>query len=428
VNGQATAYAVAERAARESYGKLLAFLAVRCGVERAEDALSDAFSAALERWPLEGVPRVPEAWILVAARNRVFDETRREKRTQLVHDRLAAAHREAQVTIDAAREIDDERLGVLFACAHPAIAESIRAPLILQVVLGLEAARIASAFLVAPATMSQRLVRAKRKIAASKIPLAVPSPDVWPERLDAILRAIYAAFGEGWDAASGSDPETLGLANEALWLGRLLATVRPHDPEVLGLVALMLYVGARREARRDASGSYVPLDRQDVALWNTAAIAEAEALLLRAARGRCVGRFQLEAAIQSVHVARRNTGSTDWEAIVTLYDALLATIDSPVVALNRIAALSRSRGASVALVELSRIEDDRRLLNYQPYWATRADLCARAGRSDEAHAAYTRALGLTIDPALRRHLTNQLELPADSPAPLCASSNAARER
>ncbi len=417
MNGSATAYAVAERAARESYGKLLAFLASRCGVERAEDALSDAFAAALERWPREGVPRVPEAWLLVAARNRVFDGTRREKRTERVHDRLAEAHREAQMAVDAAQEIDDERLGVLFACAHPAIAESIRAPLMLQVVLGLDAARIASAFLVSPATMSQRLVRAKRKIAASRIPLAAPPPDAWPERLDAVLRAIYAAFGEGWDASSGSDPETLGLASEAMWLGRLLATICPQDPEVLGLLALMLYVSARRDARRDGDGSYVPLDRQDVARWNVAAIEEAEALLLRAARGQSVGRFQLEAAIQSAHVARRNTGATDWESIVTLYDALLVTIDSPVVALNRIAALSRSRGSNAALAELSRIEDDQRLQDYQPYWATRADLCARAGRGDEARIAYTRALGLTIDPALRRYLANQMERRADSPAP-----------
>jgi RNA polymerase sigma-70 factor (ECF subfamily) len=408
VNGSATAYAVAERAARESYGKLLAFLASRCGVERAEDALSDAFATALERWPREGVPRVPEAWLLVAARNRVFDGTRREKRTERVHDRLAEAHREAEKSLDAAHEIDDERVGVLFACAHPAIAESIRAPLMLQVVLGLDAARIASAFLVSPATMSQRLVRAKRKIAASHIPLTVPAADAWPERLDAVLRAIYAAFGEGWDASSGSDPERLGLASEAIWLGRLLATICPQDPEVLGLLALMLYISARRDARRDGDGSYVPLDRQDVARWNAAAIEEAEALLLRAARGHSVGRFQLEAAIQSAHVARRNTGATDWEAIVTLYDALLVTIDSPVVALNRIAALSRSRGATVALTELSRIEDDQRLQDYQPYWATRADLYARAGRRDDASAAYTRALGITIDPALRRYLANQM--------------------
>jgi RNA polymerase sigma-70 factor (ECF subfamily) len=201
-----------------------------------------------------------------------------------------------------------------------------------------------------------------------------------------------------------------------MWLGRLLATICPQDPEVLGLLALMLYVSARRDARRDGDGSYVPLDRQDVARWNVAAIEEAEALLLRAARGQSVGRFQLEAAIQSAHVARRNTGETDWESIVTLY-ALLVTIDSPVVALNRIAALSRSRGSNAALAELSRIEDDQRLQDYQPYWATRADLCARAGRGDEARIAYTRALGLTIDPALRRYLANQMERRADSPAP-----------
>ena len=410
MNGTRAAHDVAERAARESYGKLLAYLAKRCGgVDAAEEALADAFAAALERWPIDGVPRAPDAWLLVAARHRFFDRVRRERRAGRFHDRLVDAARDAQRAFERSDELADERLGLMFACAHPAIAREIRAPLILQAVLGLDAARIASTFLVAPATMSQRLVRAKHKIAATRIPLRVPSPDEWPERLDTVLAAIYAAFVEGWDDPGGPDPRSHGFTVEAIWLGRLICAACPKEPEVLGLLALMLFADARRAARRDAGGAYVPLDEQDVSRWDAAAIDEAESLLERASRARRIGRFQLEAAIQSAHAARRLSGATHWRAIVTLYDDLLRLTGSPVVALNRAVAVGRLRGARFGLEALAVVATDSRLEGYQPYWAARADLLARAGHGDEARLAYARALGLSVDPSVRRYLETRLE-------------------
>jgi RNA polymerase sigma-70 factor (ECF subfamily) len=408
VNQTRAAHDVAERAARESYGKLLAYLAKRCGgVDAAEEALADAFAAALERWPSDGVPRVPEAWLLVTARNGFFDRARRERRAGLLHERLVAAARDAQHVFESATALDDARLDVMFACAHPSLSEAIRAPLILQAVLGLDAARIASAFLVAPATMGQRLVRAKRKIAATRIPFGVPAPAEWPQRLNAVLCAIYAAYGEGWDAFGSADARTRGLAAEAIWLGRLLADVCPNEPEVLGLLALMLHADARRAARRGADGAYVPLEDQEVARWDAVAIEEAEALLLRAASLHRVGRFQLEAAVQSVHAARRFGYPTDWPALATLYDELHRQTGSPVVALNRAVALGRADGARCGLTALSELESDARLQKYQPFWAARADLLARAGERAEARLAYERAIGLSVDPAVRGYLASR---------------------
>ncbi len=405
---QTAAHDVAERSARESYGKLLAYLARRCGgVEAAEDALAEAFAAALERWPVDGVPRVPEAWLLVAARHRFFDRVRRERRAERAHDRLVDAARDAQFAFEREDDLADERLGLMFACAHPAIAPQIRAPLMLQAVLGFDAARIASAFLIAPATISQRLVRAKNKIAVTRIPLCVPTSDEWPERLDAVLAAIYAAFGQGWDDPDGSDPRSRGFAIEAIWLGRMVASTCPDEPEILGLLALMLFADARRIARRGQDGAYVPLDEQDVLRWDAALIAEAETLLERAMAARNIGRFQLEAAIQSAHTARRFKGTSDWAAIVTLYDALLRQTRSPVVAVNRAMALARTHGLRCGIEALAAAADTR-LHAYQPYWAARADLFARAGGYDEAYVAYARALGLTVDPAVRRYLTARM--------------------
>ena len=402
------AYDAAERAARESYGKLLAYLAKRCGVDAAEDVLADAFATALERWPHDGVPRVPEAWLLVAARRRLIDRARYERRAGKLHEQLVAATREATQALESSDELADERLDMMFACAHPALPANVRAPLVLQTVLGLDAARIASAFLVAPAAMSQRLVRAKAKIAASGIPLRVPPAEELAQRLDTVLAAIYAAFAEGWDDVDGAGSRTRGLAVEAIWLGRVAAHLCPGEPETLGLLALMLYAHARREARRDASGAYVPLDEQEVSRWDARAIDEAETLLAQAVALRRIGRFQLEAAIQSAHVVRRRGGSADWPAIVALYDDLLRRTGSPVVAVNRAVALGRARDAGAGLAALDAIANDPRLQTYQPYWAARADLLARAGRRDEARAAYERALGLTVDPAVRRYLADRM--------------------
>jgi RNA polymerase sigma-70 factor (ECF subfamily) len=408
LTGARSARDVAEHAARENYGKLLAYLAARCGdVYAAEDALSDAFATALERWPADGIPRSPAAWLLVAARHRLYDSLRRRQRAERLQERLSEAARDAERDVER-DELEDDRLALMFACAHPAIAREVRAPLMLQAVLGLDAARIASAFLIKAETMSQRLVRAKRKIADAGIPLRVPEASELPERMDAVLAAIYAAFAEAWDDPAGSDPRTRDLAAEAIWLGRMVVEACPEQPEALGLLALMLHAEARRRARRDADGAFVPLDDQDTSRWDANAIAEAERLIERAAALRSVGRFQLEAAIQSAHAARVRCGAADWNAIVLLYDDLLRLTASPVVALNRAVAVGRARGPAFGLAALEAV-DDERLRNYQPYWAARADLAARAGDADAARAAYERAMGLTVDPALRRYLGMRME-------------------
>ncbi len=404
-----TAGSSVERAARESYGKLLAYLASRCGLDAAEDALAEAFAAALEHWPNDGVPERPEAWLLVAARNRALDGIRRRRNETIALERVAHVTRIAQSLYDAELEPEDDRIGMLFACAHPAITPELRAPLMLQIVLGIDAARIASAFLIAPATMSQRLVRAKRKIVSAGIPLTVPEPDAFAERLDAVLAAIYAAFGQGWDDPAETDPRTRGLAREAIWLGRLVCRACPNQAEATGLLALMLHAHGRRPARRGDDGSFVPLDEQDPQHWNHALIDEAESLLKQAASAHCLGRFQLEAAIQSAHSVRRFGRVPDYEAIVLLYDALLALTGSPVVGLNRAVALAEARGPASGIASLDAIAGAERMVHYQPYWAARADMLARCGDTERAHDAFERAVGLTIDPAVRAYLVSRQE-------------------
>jgi RNA polymerase sigma-70 factor, ECF subfamily len=394
--------------ARRSYGKLIAFLAARTrDVAGAEDALSDAFAAALAEWPATGIPRAPEAWLLTVARRKLIDAARRRKTGEAAADTLLLLTDELEDAAQGQTEIPDERLRLMFACAHPAIDAGLRAPLILQTVLGFDAATIGSAFLVAPATMGQRLVRAKSRIRQTGIPFRVPEREDLGERLDAVLEAIYAVFAEGWSDPAGTDARRRNLAEEGIWLGRLVASLMPQEPEALGLLALMLHADARRSARRDAEGEFVPLDRQNPARWDAALIDEAEALLLRASRMGAAGRFQLEAAVQSAHAARRSSGSTDWAAIVQLYDALLALTGSVIVAINRAVALGETRGAAEALAALDALEADARLAEYQPYWAARAALLARTGSRDAAAGAYRRAIGLEADPAVRRFLQGQ---------------------
>jgi RNA polymerase sigma-70 factor (ECF subfamily) len=372
-------------------------------VAGAEDALSEAFAAALADWPASGVPRAPEAWLLTVARRKLIDAARRRRTSDDAADVI-----ELLAEAQAEADIPDERLRLMFACAHPAIDEGVRAPLILQVVLGFDAAAIASAFLVAPATMGQRLVRAKSRIRQAGIPFSVPGRDELAERLDAVLEAIYAIFAEGWSDPAGTQVQTRGLAEEAIWLGRLVASLMPQEPEVLGLLALMLHAEARRGARRDAAGEFVPLGEQDPQRWDGALIAEAETLLLAASRMNAPGRFQLEAAVQSAHAARRSTGRTDWMAIVALYDALIAATGSIVVAINRAVALAEVQGAAAGIAALDALQSDRRLAEYQPYWAARAELLARLENSGAAREAYTRAIGLEADPAVRRYLQRRL--------------------
>ena len=403
------AAAAAEGAARRSYGKLVAFLAARTrDVAGAEDALSEAFAAALADWPVRGIPQTPEAWLLTVARRKMVDAVRAR-----IHDEHAGEHLQLVADLatpdDNASELPDERLGLLFACAHPGIEPAARAPLMLQTVLGFDAATIASAFLVAPATMGQRLVRAKAKIRQAGIPFHVPERHQLAERLDAVLGAVYAAYAEGWADAAGTDPQRRNLAEEAIWLGRLLASLLPAEPEAAGLLALMLHSHARRHTRRDAAGEYVPLALQDTRRWDAALLDEAESLLLHASRRGAPGRYQLEAAVQSAHAMRRFGRPPDWAAIVILYDALRALTDSPVAALNHAVALAEADGAAAGLAALRELEGDARLRDYQPYWAARAELLARTGDKSGAAEAYRLAMGLERDEAVRRFLQRKAE-------------------
>ena len=405
--GDAQARVTADAVARRSYGKLVAFLAARSrDVAAAEDALSEAFQAALMDWPVKGCPSNAEAWLLTVARRKLIDRARRERSSeaaagqlQLLADELGAV---------AEEEIPDRRLALMFACAHPAIEAAIRSPLMLQVVLGLDAKSVASAFLMSAAAMGKRLVRAKNKIREAGIPFHIPERDELPERLDAVLEAIYAAFAEGWTDPGGTDAARRDLTAEALFLARVVTELLPDEPEALGLLALMLHAEARRGARRNAEGEFVPLADQEPAKWNERMIGEAETLLHRASTFGVNGRFQLEAALQSAHVHRCRTGRSNWAAVVQLYDALLGLTGSPVVAINRAVAIAELHGATAALAAMPQPDADARLREYQPYWAARAELLARTGASGEALHAYEVAIGLERDPAVRRFLQHRL--------------------
>jgi len=295
----------------------------------------------------------------------------------------------------------------MFACAHPAIDAGIRAPLILQVVMGLDAATIASAFLMSPAAMGQRLVRAKTKIRNARIPFRIPEREELRDRLDTILDAIYASFTQGWIDPAGTDIAMRDLADEAIFLGHLVTEMLPAEPEAMGLLALMLHAEARRRARRNPRGEYVTFAEQDIALWDSPMIDEAEAILFRASSLGSIGRYQLEAAIQSAHVHRRRTGHANWDSIVQLYDALLALSASPVVAINRALAIAETRGPASALDAMQDLSADARLIEYQPYWAARAELLAKTGAHAEARHAYDIAIGLERDPAVRTFLQHR---------------------
>jgi predicted RNA polymerase sigma factor len=403
---------ITDAVARRSYGKLVAFLAARTyDVAAAEDALSDAFASALADWPLNGCPSNPEAWLLTVARRKVIDSARRRRTGDSASAELQMLAEETHATIANLR-IPDHRLGLMFACAHPAIDVGVRAPLILQVVMGLNATSIASTFLMSPAAMAQRLVRAKSKIREARIPFRIPQREELGGRLDAVLDAIYAAFAEGWVDAAGTDVVRRDLAEEAIYLGRLVSAMLPGEAEALGLLALMLHSEARRRARRDGNGVYVPLAVQNPTLWDTRMIGEAEAILIRASAMGSVGRYQLEAAIQSAHVYRCRTGCANWESVVQLYDALIALSGSPVAAINRSLAIAEIKGACTGLDMMREVAADKRLAAYQPYWAARAELLSRAGAHSDAREAYEIAIGLERDPAVRRFLLErQASLP-----------------
>ncbi len=401
----------AELAARNSYGRLVAYLAAQArDVAAAEDALGDAFLTALKTWTETGVPKNPEAWLLVTARHRLIDAARRTQVQDKVLKTFKLTGLEAQTdqSLDDAN-IPDDRLKLLFICAHPAIDATIHTPLMLQTVLGLNAAQVASAFLVAPATMGQRLVRAKAKIRDAGIAFELPTASELPTRLAAVLDAIYAAYTHGWETVDGGDPRHQGWAEEAIWLARLCVQLMPQAPEARGLLALMLYCEARREARRSADGAYVPLSQQDTRLWARPMIEEAEHELAQAATLKQWGRFQLEAAIQSIHAQRAVTQQVDWAALALLYEGLIQLSPTLGAYVSQAAAIAEAQGVDQGLARLEALPTAG-VQNYQPYWALKAHLLKQLGHNSAAQHAYSRAIGLTESAAIREFLLHQASL------------------
>lgn len=393
-----TARARAEVVARASYGRLLALLAARTGdIPGAEDALGDAFVQALSTWPESGVPANPEGWLMTVARNRQRD------RAKSAAERTAAPLLEEPQVFDEVDPdaIPDKRLELMFVCAHPAIDPGIRTPLMLQTVLGFEAEQIARAFAMPTATMAQRLVRAKRRIRDARIPFVVPTRADMPARLPGVLEAIYGAYAIDWLLVSG---ERESLAAESLYLASTLATLLHDEPEAYGLAALIAFSFSRAKARTDADGRFVPLEEQDTTRWDATLIARGDEWLRRAARAQRLGRFQLEAAIQAVHAARARTGLTDWWALRTLYTALVELTPTLGARVSLAATIGTLDGPDAGLAALDAIEGVER---FQPAWATRAHLLAEAGATDEASAAYEKAISLTAEPPLRAHLTEK---------------------
>jgi RNA polymerase sigma-70 factor (ECF subfamily) len=405
---QATHRAI-EQAVRDSYGRLLAFLAARSrDVAGAEDALAEALKTALEIWPRTGVPEKPEAWLLVAARRKLIDAARHARVRMEAAPHLLAATEEAYEMTEKFMVFPDDRLKLLFVCAHPAIDAAARTPMMLQTVLGLDAVRIASAFVVQPSAMGQRLTRAKAKIRVSGLRFEVPEAKQLPERLDSVLEAIYAAYGSGWDDVVGGDPRRKGLAAEAISLGRLLVQLMPAEPEAKGLLALMLHCEARRNARRTQDGGYVPLLEQDVTRWSRETMDEAEQWLREASRAHRFGRFQFEAAIQSAHAQRARTGTTDWAAIALLYEGLVSFSPTIGARVSHSAAVAEAKGPENGWMLLETISPDE-VADYQPYWALAAHLHTQMRRSADAAVAYRRAIGLCEDPAMREFLRRQMQ-------------------
>jgi predicted RNA polymerase sigma factor len=402
-SGQEDTQRTIERVARESYGRLVAYLSLHThDVAGAEDALSNALIAALTTWPRDGVPQNPEAWLLTAARHSLIDLVRHRRVAEASEPTLLLLREESQEAIMSTK-FPDERLKLLFVCAHPAIDPAMHTPLMLQTVLGLDAVRIAHAFLVSPTTMGQRLVRAKTKIRDSGIRFAVPQEDELPQRLDAVLEAIYAAFGIGWDDMAGVDQRGRDLAEEAIWLAHVLLQLMPGEAEVRGLLALMLHCEARRAARRGPDGRYISLSEQDTQQWSLPLIDEAELHLAAASSRNRPGRFQLEAAIQSVHAERVRSGRTEWTAIVLFYEQLIRISPTLGARIGYAAALGEANGPQAGLAALDRIGRDA-ASTYQPYWAVRAHLLQRINRTSEAADAFDRAIGLAEDPAVRQFL------------------------
>ncbi len=401
---ESATHAAIEAIARNSYGRLIAYIAARSGdVAGAEDALGDAIAAASERWPADGVPQKPEAWLLHAARNRIIDAARHHQVQQRSETILRQITEEAHTVAVTHDDFPDERLKLLFVCAHPAIDPAARTPLMLQTVLGVDAARIGSAFLVSPAAMNQRLVRAKNKIRDAGIPFSVPESREWNERVVFVLDAIYSAYTTCWESLMDVSSTHHALAGDAIAIGRTLVQLMPAEPEALGLLALMLHCEARRDARYSSAGEFVPLDRQNTATWSRPMIDEAESYLRSAAEFKRMGRYQLEAAIQSIHANRADSGWIEWPEIVLLYEGLVQIWPGIGALVGRAVALAQAGKSAAGFTALEEIPASR-VANYQPFWAARGHLLQLLGRKDEAQKAFARAASLTDDPALREYL------------------------
>lgn len=400
------ARAQAEHVARTSYGRLLALLASTHGdIEGAEDCLGDAFQRALATWPDSGLPDNPEGWLLTVARNRLRDLLKAPAHRASVS--LEDAPASLRATLD---EIDpdairDRRLALLFVCAHPAIDAGMRTPLMLQTVLGFEASRIARAFAVRPSAMAQRLVRAKRRIRAARIPFSVPERRGMVDRLPPVLEAVYGAYAIDWKQEASPTPPG-ALAAEARYLSALLAELLPDEPEVLGLAALISLSLSRQGARGEAD-AFVPLEEQEPTKWDASLIVEGERYLRRARALDRVGRFQIEAAIQSVHCHRARSGATDWHALRTLYRSLVAVAPTLGARVALAATIGRVDGPERGLAALDGIHDER-AGRFQPCWATRAHLLAEAGRVSEAVTAYEKAISLTTERGVRTYLEGRV--------------------
>jgi RNA polymerase sigma-70 factor, ECF subfamily len=384
-------------------------------IDLAEDAVADAFAVAAERWTAQGVPPNPGGWIVTTARNRAIDrirressrETRQTRAARLYADSMDPDHKPELDDLDALVDVvPDDQLRLMFLCCHPSLAADAQVALTLRLLGGLQTGEIAKAFIVPEPAMAQRIVRAKRKLRDNHAPYRVPTEAELPDRLEAVLGAIYLIYTEGHTATSGPGLGRLDLSTEAIRLARVLVELMPDEPEAVGLLALLLLTQARQPARVRPDGSLVRLTEQDRALWDRSQIAEGHRLVRASLRWNRPGPYQIQAAIAAVHADATTAEATDWAQVVHLYDQLLAVRPSPVVALNRAVALSEMDGPLAGLAALGALHTAP-LAEYQPYHATRADLLARAGRRDEALAAYDRALELTTNEAERAFLTRQ---------------------
>ncbi|GID28015.1 RNA polymerase sigma factor [Paractinoplanes brasiliensis] len=392
---------VVEAVFREEHGRLLAALVRRFGdLDLAEEVTSAAVEAALAHWPVDGVPERPGAWLMATARRKAVDRLRRDR---VYAAKLALMRVDSVTELPEGADFPDDRLQLFFTCAHPALPEEARGALTLRCLAGLSTAEVARAYLVPAATMAQRIVRAKRKIREARIPFRVPGADELPQRLPGVLQTLYSIFTEGY-ATQRAD-----LAEEAVRLVRILRRLLPAEREVSGLLALMLLVHARWEARVGPDGALVLLDDQDRGRWDTAMIAEGLSLVPRALTGGPAGPYGVQAAIAALHVEAVDVATTDWRQIVALYDVLCALTPSPVVALNRAAAVAMRDGPVAGLRLVDALSGEERLRDYAPLHAARADLLRRAGRAAEAVVAYGRALELAVTEPERAHLRKRLD-------------------